>query len=518
MAKFLHCDVAGWIQRAMVLILVGSVLWFVVRTVPWRITGDASLMHYVTFLIAHGRAPYREIGDINLPMSYAPTWLVDRLFEGSDLAWRIYDLALLLAVGVAMFFIARPYGAFPAVWAGCLFALIHGRDGLLQVGQRDLFAAMLVIGGVAFLFAALRGNGSWLAAGFGICVGAAAMVKPPFALFLLLAFVAHFSRSKSDHQAAKRLLFGVAGWLAPVLGCVGWLKAKGSLKAFWCTLTVVGPYHARIGHAPIKFLLSNSVSPITWLLAAWAIVRLSAWARARDRRPYADSVEQNLLLLAAGLGYLSYLVQQRGYPYHRYPFQVFMLLVMAIDFIQALRSASWVRWMGAAALVWGAVVMAPVSAVKAGRYEWRPQPFRNAMEADLLRVTRERGVASLDGRVQCLDSISGCVATLDAMGIVQSTGVMYDEFLFNPGGVRVIDDARAGFLKDLEGKPPLVFVMSAPLFPAGPDEYRKLDQWPEFREWLVGRYVLDAERTFTVAVREAAKAEVPLGYRIYVLK
>jgi hypothetical protein len=64
--------------------------------------------------------------------------------------------------------------------------------------------------------------------------------------------------------------------------------------------------------------------------------------------------------------------------------------------------------------------------------------------------------------------------------------VMYDEFLCHASGTRVVDDAREGFLSDVEKNPPLVFVMSAPLFPAGPNEYKKLDQWPEFREWLNG--------------------------------
>ncbi len=43
-----------------------------------------------------------------------------------------------------------------------------------------------------------------------------------------------------------------------------------------------------------------------------------------------------------------------------------------------------------------------MSAVKAGRYEWRQQPFRAALEMDLLHVEREYGAASLDGRVESL--------------------------------------------------------------------------------------------------------------------
>lgn len=513
-------DLDRWLQRVLMIVLAASVCWFVVKTIHWPLTGDASLMHYVSFLMDHGRAPYRDIGDINLPVSYAPAWVVSHLFGAGSLPWRIYDFALLLVAGIAMYFIAKPYGVFPAVWAGSLFALIHGRDGLLQVGQRDLLVAVLLVVGVALLFCARRREHHWLAVGFGGCVGFATMIKPVFAAFLLLVLVDYLAQRKTDKAAVRMAWLSVLGWLGPVLGCALWLRAKGSLAAFWYDVSIVGPYHERIGHAPTRFLLSNSVSPIGWLIAAWIVMRLAMLARADgcDALDVPVAQERRLLLIAAALGYLAYLVQQRGYPYHRYTFQVFLLLVLALDFADALRSVGRVRWLSGVALVWGALVLAPVSAVKAGRYEWQQRPFRAALEADLLHVERKRGVASLDGRVECLDSISGCVAALDDMHVVEDERVMYDEFLFNPGGARVVDETRANFLAEVEKDPPLAFVESAPLFPAGPDGYKKLDQWPQFRDWLCAHYSLEEDRTFTVAVREAGKATVPPGYRIYVRK
>lgn len=520
MNEAMYRDAVRWMKCALMLALAASVLWFVVKTVHWPLTGDASLMHYVAMLMDRGRLPYRDIGDMNLPLSYAPSWMVGHLFGGGDLPWRTYDLALIAVAGAAMYLISRPYGAFPAVWAGCLFALIHGRDGPLQVGQRDLCAAVLLIVGVALLFGAMRGERSRMAAGFGVCAGAATAIKPTFAAFMLLAFAAYFAERNHASKAGIRLRYAVLGWSIPVAGCAAWLAAKGSLSAFGYALLVVGPYHAKVGHAPREFLLGNSVSPIVWLLAAWLPVRWAMWRRARthDTGAAREPLERRLLLLAAAFGYLSYLVQQRAYPYHRYPFQVFLLLAMALDFTQALRGAGWVRWMGAAALAWGAMVFAPVSAVKAGRYEWRLQPFQSALATDLARVAAPRGLRSLDGRVQCLDSISGCVATLDRLQLAQSTGVMYDEFLFNPGGESVVDNARSGFLKDIERAPPLVFVVSESLFPAGPGEYRKLERWPAFGDWLDAHYALEVERGFTPPAREGGRPSAPSGYRIYVPK
>ena len=521
-------DPLRWLQFLLVPVLVGSVAWFVGKTIHWPLTGDASLMHYVTFLMDHGRAPYRDIGDMNLPMSYAPSWVVGHLFAARDLPWRLYDLALLAVAGAGMYVIARPYGAFPALWAGCLFALIHGRDGVLQTGQRDYAAAVLLLVGVACLVSAMRNKQGWLAGCFGVCAGAATMIKPTLCLFLLLALVDYFERRVADSTAARRLLLAIAGWLSVVVACVLWVIARGSLREFWYMVSVVAPYHAAIGHAPTEFLLRNSLSPLAALVGAWLVVRLSVWftvrarvgttRQAEHRSGDASAAERRMLLLGAVFGYASYLVQQRGYPYHRYPLQAFLLLLLALDFTDGLRRSGTARWLSAAALVWAAVVLAPVSAVKAGRYEGRVQPFRSALEADLLRVSGASSVAAVNGRVQCLDSISGCIAALDSMRLEQATGLLYDEFLFNPGGARVIDEARPRFLAEVQQHPPLMFVVSAPLFPAGPDGYKKLDQWPEFRNWLSAHYALEEERTFTVPLRVAGWPAVPPGYRLYLLK
>ena len=59
-----------WIERLMCAWLVGCFLAFVLMSWSWPLTGDASLMHYVVFLMHHGKEPYRDIIDMNLPASY----------------------------------------------------------------------------------------------------------------------------------------------------------------------------------------------------------------------------------------------------------------------------------------------------------------------------------------------------------------------------------------------------------------------------------------------------------------
>ena len=50
--------------------LVGAFVSMVVHTLRWPLMQDAQVMHYVNFLTDHGFAPYREIGDMNMPGAY----------------------------------------------------------------------------------------------------------------------------------------------------------------------------------------------------------------------------------------------------------------------------------------------------------------------------------------------------------------------------------------------------------------------------------------------------------------
>ncbi len=76
-----------------------SALLFFVWSWRWPLVGDASLIHYIGWLIGRGWAPYRQIGDMNMPGSYLIEMAAMHLFGMGDLAWRLFDFALMGADG-----------------------------------------------------------------------------------------------------------------------------------------------------------------------------------------------------------------------------------------------------------------------------------------------------------------------------------------------------------------------------------------------------------------------------------
>jgi 4-amino-4-deoxy-L-arabinose transferase-like glycosyltransferase len=169
--------------------LAGAFVYMVVHTLRWPLMQDAPVIHYVNFLTDHGFAPYREIGDMNMPGAYLIERLGVLLFGSGDVAFRIYDFFLMSAMVLAMIAIASPYDWLAGLFAGVLFAMIHASDGPKGAGQRDEVMATLMVVGLAFLFQSVRkARPGWMALG-GFFFGMATAVKPtvaPLGLLLLL--------------------------------------------------------------------------------------------------------------------------------------------------------------------------------------------------------------------------------------------------------------------------------------------------------------------------------------------
>jgi len=222
---------------------------FVVVTWHWPLAGDAALMHYVAFLSQHGYSPYVDIQDVNLPGAYLSDWLFQRVFGPSALAWRLFDLFLLGLTGLAMWMLAKPYSRFAALWAASIFALNHGRDGMEQVGQRDLIATPIALFVAVLLSKSRREGRSRLCFWSGVCASAAILIKPALLGFAVLP-LAIPTRNQMWTSAAKQssLRWFYSGAVVPVALCAAWLMRRHSTTSFLYTLTTLIPCHASMGH------------------------------------------------------------------------------------------------------------------------------------------------------------------------------------------------------------------------------------------------------------------------------
>jgi len=488
---------------------------FVVWTRHWPLVGDASTMHYMAWLIEQGKAPYRDFYEMSVPGSFLIELAAMKVFGMGAVGWRAFDLSLLAVAGGSFWVMTRRAGWFPAVFAGTLFALVHGRDGLMQGGQRDLTMAVALVASTALLAVAVRRGSAIAMAGFGLLAGVALTIKPtalPLSVAQLGIAVFVLRRRRPQERAMRLpLLWAGAGMaVAPLIAGI-FLVREGAVGAFWRSLTGLVPYYAGLGHKPLGFLLGHSVSPVLALVLIWfAVVALA--------RPRLD-FERGLLVAGVVFGWLSYVVQARGLPYYRYPLLAFLLPLMALDFSEASGRLKDARvrvkagaWLAGAGLCVGGLFLGPQSAVLVHRYRWWESDYLDSMQANLERL----GGSGLSGQVQCVDSISGCVTVLYRMRLLPASGVLLDFPLFGDARKPFVEASREQFRAQVMERAPRVIVVTSPLYVDGPGDYKKLELWPELETFLEERYTRETDWRPWRTKRWWSREEYGPSYRIYV--
>ncbi len=478
-------------------------------TLKWPLVGDASIIHYIVFLSAHGFKPYVDVVDPNFPGSYAVDWLVMHVYGQGSLAWRLFDYTLLLLTMALMAGITYPLELFSGIYAAMLFAMVHFRDGIDQAGERDLTMTVLLLAFFVIASRAGRAKSVLAASASGIFIGAAISIKPTAALFLVVPLVfSEGSHGAETKYSARGMVAFFIGMVAPWIAVITFLVHEHGVHAFFLSLNYLDRSHASLSRLGVWTLFTHSIPsyllPLLILCLIIASLRREVWAQRKYRA----------ICLAAIAGLASFMLQGKGYPYHRYPLLAFFLLAAVIILTAVMRAGGPLRWAGLVGLVWCGAWIAPVCMHKAVHYDSNDQRFNTALSRDL------SGMGSLSGQIQCFDTTAGCINTLYDMRLVQSTGMIYDCYLFHDGSSSYIKNIQSGFIKELQSAPPRVLVVSNQYCLSGPNGYSKLSRWPELKNFINKNYKMykDEKVRENQLVHWWSEPRIPLTFRIYVLK
>jgi hypothetical protein len=477
--------------------LVGAFIFMIVHTWRWPLMQDAQVMHYVNFLIDHGFAPYRDIGDLNMPGAYLMERFAMLVFGASDLGYRMYGVFLLVVMLLAMISIARPYDWLAGLFAGVLFATINAADGPKGAGQRDEVMAVLMVVGLAFLFHSVRSKvPQWMALG-GFFLGMAAAVKPTIApLGLVLLILIAFKVRQSTTRTVAFVVYGLLGGAVAAALFFGFLLYYHALGAFIEASRSTTAYYASLNRLrPLNLLRECMPRPMRLLVPfGLALVFINP-----DRLNW----ERWALAISLAFAAFSSFIQGKGFYYQRYPLIAMALLWFGIEYCVALRRPGFSRALGICGLAIGIFGLAPLYAEQS-RTVFYSNIFTETLEADLRRL----GPEHLQRNIQCLDMVDGCMNALYHLNIVQETGMTGDNILFPPNpSLPVVRSFRQAYWESLQAHPPDVFVVSDEQF-LDPASFNKLNRWPKFARYLADNYDLYSEHSFPITV----------AYRIYVRK
>jgi hypothetical protein len=478
----------------------------VVLTYRWPLVWDAQVFHYIHFLMGHGFAPYRDIPEINMPGVYVLEGWAMQIFGGSDLAWRVYDFALLGLLTLAMIVITLPYDWLAGLFAGIMFALMHANDGPWNSVERDEVMTVLIVVAYAFLFAGIRRRKPWLLLAFGLSLGMATTIKPTTApLGVVLLAMAAWTLKKKDEPVASYLWYSIAGAAVAGAASISFLLRHHAVHAFIETTQRVIPFYASMEPSDIRTLLRFLPKKIEVVMLPFALA--VAFGQKQWR-----SWERAALLLGVAFGVFSYVAQGKGYDYHRYPFAAFVLLWMATELTLAMRTAGWRRWVGIAGLTAAFLLSTPLylSHVKSFHADNDFLPLEN----DLTTM----GTSRLQRQVQCMDMVQGCYTALYHLKVVQSTGMVGDTLLFATEKSPVVDYYRNWYWDELTRNPPAVIVLTNEWF-SHKSTFDKVNQWPKFSSYLQDHYQLVVERNLSPEAALVNRTqEADHAYRIYLRK
>jgi len=486
-----------------------AVLASVVLARHWPFINDGPLIHYVIFLMDHGRAPYRDIIEMNMPGTYMLDWSVVHALGGGAFGWWVWDVLSGIVAIVASAWIAGPGKRAAGIAAGSLAYLIHLADGPKDLGQRDWMVAVMLLVAFGCLFTAIRkGRPIWMAGFMGLCA-LAATIKPPVigigVAFLVATCWLEWKRPSGEAARPRYLslvLWSLAGGVIPAVLCVAFLVHWNVTKEFSDILHGLVPYYATLDRRGYWLLITRAPGvPLLPLFAgAFAIFLLGRFWR---------SWEDSFLLAATLSGALLFVIQGKGWNYHRYPEIALGALWGIFELDRALRVTK-----PGGKKPQRLIALATLAVVTLGVTPWLFSLVARkgtdisgitTLEADLNRL----GGARLSGHVQCLDMTNAsCINVLYRMKLLQSTGFIYDFYLFPRPANPVSRQLQERFLAEVAARPPEVIILSAHTWPEDIYSYDQVNNFRGFREWLERNYRLD---------REEPSAPHKAGYRLYVL-
>ena len=469
---------------AIILAYCAGFITYAVFSWRWPLVHDMQVMHYVSFLIDRGWAPYRQIGDMNMPGAYLFEGWALHLFGSSDLGWRLYDFSLSAVMIAASISICRRYDWLAGLVAGGTFVMVHAANGPISAGQRDQLMAVLLVTGYAFCFESVRWHRAWLMLPFAFLVGMAASVKPTLVLLgpiVLLLVVLELRRQKIRWGAY--VLSALAGSLVATAIVLGFLLRHQALEAFVFDLTQVIPHYATVAPASWRMLVGSMLPKPIFIYAAFAIATLAVCRTWRNWECIA-------LLCGLFFGLFSYFAQRKGFGQHRYTAVAFLVLWGTIQLFFALRERWFGRALAIGGLAFAVLIEIPHGVGSRLRYASYDR-FASTLERDMEQI----GVARMQGQVQCLDIVDGCLNALYHLKIVQSTGSTGDLLLFLPQHSWVVDRARTNFFAEVRSAPPEFIVLTNEPF-SGTRSFHKVDTWPEFASFLDAHYAIIVQREF----------------------
>ena len=309
--------VMRWLMRGG---LVVAALW-IAMSMTYPMGWDQGLFSWMGSVIVGGGLPYRDAWDFKGPGLYYVYALAQWLFGVHLWSIRVIDAVFLAAGTWAVFRTTGRLADGPAArLAALLFVLWYASNSYWHTAQPDGWAGMLVMVAVTTLL--VEQPASWRAAGAGVCLGLAVLMKPLWAAFVAPVLYLSIAAQRDRWWLILALL---TGWSLPVALVLVWFASQGALGDLVDVHLRYSALYAGLAsedrlESLAAYFLSARVTAVAAPFVAYGLVVL--WGR----RPHVAVLMLTWLAIAVVL----VAVQGRFYAYHWLPMLPAMVVLAAV--------------------------------------------------------------------------------------------------------------------------------------------------------------------------------------------
>ncbi|MCL2923562.1 MAG: hypothetical protein MGF17_02760 [Trichodesmium sp. MAG_R04] len=490
---------------------------------------DQGFMHYVAYLInEHSFIPYRDIFELNMPVSYLFHMAVGKFLGYSDTAFTTVNVIWLTATLTVTWLIMKPFGKTIAFSSCLLFSIIYLQFGSRVMLQRDLIAILPI----AISILITTGRTPFHRINLinflnGVLFAIATLIKPHLVIGLPAIIIYNCIYVKDSNNSLKIFikkfivgsLFAVLGFIITLAIPFLWLWKMGAIPAFWDIFSSYIPLYSEIsgglkiveGDRRMGILLHNIYHNLKQFDIG--ILIISSLGGVYLVLKYSSSVTKRKLaslLLSLTLIYIVYvIIAGKFWDYHWMPFKYFACLCTALLLFNFSSSLNFPKIKGIATikilpffffvlLSFILTVKPAYNAFKQLRYDatpsWLYRPDYYIMVEEIETYLHDN--LSPNDKVQTLDWIhGGSIHAMLRAKAVTATRYITDFQFYHHVSNPYIQNLRKDFLTQLEQEmPKFIIKVQAEAKPkiSGKDTNYK---FPELDEFITEYYDQDYSGT-----------------------
>ena len=296
-----------------------AVLLLVTLLLPLGFDNDVYESMAWTLYAYHG-LPYLASWDMTFPGIVFIHWASIALFGASDFGFRLFDYLVHIGMAALYYLVLRRWlSRRESVIAVLLYALYYASGQWGLAGQRDTYAAFVLLGAM-LCFLRLKGDNNWvLTSLMGLLCGSAFLIRPTY-IFFVAAFLILLWKFPRSYRTMS---FFVIGCLVPSVVCLmPYIFVRGGLmQVYYSIIRFNLDVYSSVA-VPHDFL-NRGRAPIFVSAIIGIVLRFYRKDRTHFERPHRDRM---LIVLLTICSFLSPIVMRKYFSYH---FEPFMLIAIA---------------------------------------------------------------------------------------------------------------------------------------------------------------------------------------------